>query len=155
MFTSANYQKEIQGNPQIEKPVKMQDIRKSIPKKAIVMLCFTLFCALFGAIYELFSHEVYSYYMIYAFAIPLAGSVLPLMLLDLKGKPPADMTAISLWDYGIVTLTVGSLAKGALDIYGTANLLLLVYPAAALIFCLSAVILARVKKEPLHETTNI
>ena len=31
-------------------------------------LLSTVICALFGAVYELFSHEVYSYYMIYAFA---------------------------------------------------------------------------------------
>ena len=36
----------------------------------------SLFCALFGAVYELFSHEVYSYSMIYAFIIPLAGGAL-------------------------------------------------------------------------------
>ena len=37
----------------------------------------TGFLALFGAIYEIFSHEVYSYFMLYAFAIPLAMGLLP------------------------------------------------------------------------------
>ena len=42
-------------------------------------LAAALFCALFGAVYEIFSHEVYSYPMIYAFAIPLAGGALPFL----------------------------------------------------------------------------
>ena len=34
-------------------------------------------CAAFGAIYECFSHGVYSYYMTYAFMIPLLAGALP------------------------------------------------------------------------------
>ena len=43
-------------------------------------LGWTILFALFGAVYELFSHEVYSYYMIYAFGIPLILGVLPCAL---------------------------------------------------------------------------
>lgn len=40
-----------------------------------------LFCALFGAVYELFSHSVFSYYMLYAFMIPLVGGALLFFLM--------------------------------------------------------------------------
>ena len=38
----------------------------------------------------------------------------------------------------VVTLTAGSLLKGALDIYGTSNRLLVVYPAAAVMIMAAA-----------------
>ena len=40
-------------------------------------LTASVFCALFGAVYELFSHGVYSYWMIYAFAFPLLLGAIP------------------------------------------------------------------------------
>lgn len=46
-------------------------------KTALYYLFISLFCILFGAVYELFSHEVYSYFMLYAFVIPLGGGALP------------------------------------------------------------------------------
>ena len=41
-----------------------------------------LFCALFGAVYGLFSHSVFSYYMLYAFMIPLVGGALLFFLIE-------------------------------------------------------------------------
>ena len=99
---------------------------------------------LFGAIYERFSHEVYSYYMIYAFAFPLVLGVLPglsIVLFDLR-IPSA--TTIRLWSYGIAVLTVGSAFKGVLDIYGTTNRLIWVYPVSGVILLLSALLTHRV-----------
>lgn len=113
---------------------------KEAQKKLLTQLIFSLFCALFGAIYEYFSHEVYSYFMIYAFAIPLVLVVLPLLLLLVKGRRLPDRTALRLWNYGVVTLTVGCLFRGVLDIFGTTNRLLTVYPVAALLLLAAAVI---------------
>ena len=45
-------------------------------------LAVTAACVLLGAVYETFSHGVFSYYMIYAFAFPLAGGVIPFFLLQ-------------------------------------------------------------------------
>ena len=50
-------------------------------------LLSTVICALFGAVYELFSHEVYSYYMIYAFAFPLLLGAAPFFILLKAGMP--------------------------------------------------------------------
>ena len=47
--------------------------QKQLEKTAFFYLLVSLFCALFGGVYEYFSHEVYSNCMIYAFFIPLAG----------------------------------------------------------------------------------
>lgn len=94
-------------------------------KTAFVYLLVSLFCILFGAVYELFSHEVYSFYMIYAFAFPLAGGTLPFLMIALsQTKKYPGAVAGNLYHSGIATLTVGSILRGVLDIYGTTNCLL-------------------------------
>ena len=46
-----------------------------LKKHLLFNLSGTLFLVLFGAVYESFSHGVYSYFMLYAFAIPLVFGV--------------------------------------------------------------------------------
>ncbi len=96
-------------------------------KLILIDLAASLFCALFGAVYELFSHGVYSYGMIYAFAFPLVLGVLPLLLITMLRAPYPNRFARSVYHAGIAALTVGSLVSGALEIYGTTNPLTLVY----------------------------
>ena len=86
-----------------------------------------MFLALFGAVYELFSHEVYSYFMIYAFAVPLMLGVMPYALLLISRKVPGR-AALNLWNSGIAALSVGCVFRGVLEIYGTTNSLGAVYP---------------------------
>ena len=101
------------------------------------MLMVSIFFGLFGAVYELFSHQVYSYFMIYAFALPLVLGALPWALaLRLGKRIPAGVPA--LWDAAVLTLTVGSVLRGVLDIYGTTSSLLMAYPIAAAMLALCA-----------------
>ncbi len=95
----------------------------------------TGFLALFGAIYEIFSHEVYSYFMLYAFAIPLAMGVLPYSILMLKEKYP-DRKFLNLWNTAIAIFSIGSIFAGVLAIYGTTNSLIIVYPIAGAVMVL-------------------
>ena len=99
-------------------------LQRKCAKTAFAYLIVSLFCALFGAVYEVFSHGVYSFYMIYAFGFPLAGGALPFLLLSFSGTPkyPPGLSR-NLYHSGIATLTVGSLVRGVLDIYGTTNAL--------------------------------
>ena len=62
--------------------------------------------------------------MMYAFLFPLAGGVLPFGAIAFfyKRKYPGP-TAGYCYHSGIATLTVGSIVRGILDIYGTTNLL--------------------------------
>ena len=99
-------------------------------KKAMTQLYVTLFVALFGAIYEHFSHEVYSFYMIYAFAIPLVLGVLPYSLAALHGAAAIQIRGTKYWNAGICTLTLGSVFQGVLIIAGYTNRLIAVYPIA-------------------------
>lgn len=112
--------------------------RRTSQRTALVYLLAAIFCALFGAVYELFSHEVYSFYMIYAFAFPLVFGCLPFLFFAYFGAgvyPP--LLARQLYHSGVATLTVGSIFVGVLEIYGTTNSLSAVYFAAGVILILA------------------
>ena len=100
-------------------------------KTSFAYLVAVLFCAFFGAVYELFSHGVYSYFMMYAFAIPLALGVLPNLAATRFGWRAPNKLAANAWNSGVAALTVGCIFQGALEIYGTTNQLAAVYPVVA------------------------
>ena len=86
---------------------------------------------IFSMIYECFSHDVFSPYMVFAVAFPLLGGLLAGELL--KKVPPKHLPgplSAEIYHCGIATLTVGSIIQGVLEIYGTANPLVLGYLAA-------------------------
>ncbi|MCQ2772800.1 MAG: hypothetical protein MJ238_05980 [Bacilli bacterium] len=79
-----------------------------------------LFVALFGFIYEQFSHGVYSFFMAFAFLFPMTLGFLPYIIFYFfgKGSYPSVLTS-DLYNAGVATITVASIFKGVLDIYGT------------------------------------
>lgn len=90
-------------------------------------LFVAVICAVIGFVYELFSHGVWSVYMIGAFAVPLVlGTFVNLIIALFRMKTPG-MAAETLYACGIATLTLGSLLTGVLEIYGTTNTLLEYY----------------------------
>lgn len=115
-------------------------------KTAFVYLLIAAFCALFGGVYERFSHGVYSYDMLYAFAYPLAGGAIPFLLLGLLGKWPNALVR-TIWHCGIATLTVGSIIRGVLEIYGTTNGLTVCYNIAGGALLLVGIVVGLLKKE--------
>ena len=127
-------------------------INRSFLKIALNYLLFSIFVAFFGAVYEVFSHSVYSYFMLYAFAFPLVGGTLPYFLLAMYGDS-ARFTKIKLptalsrgfYHCGIVTLTVGSVICGVLEIYGTTSYLSKYYWIVGGVLILLSFILYKVK----------
>jgi len=111
-------------------------------KSCLKYLAGTMFAALFGGVYEIFSHEVYSYYMIYAFAIPLVLGVLPTLLMARRNLWTGSAAAPQFYGGGVLALTLSCVLKGVLYIAGTTNrkLILLVIPGLAML--LAAVICA-------------
>lgn len=115
---------------------------KTLLKTALIYLLISVFCALFGAVYEIYSHEVYSFYMIFAFVFPLIGGALPFLILALTDKQGNPGTvARNLYHSGIATLTVGSIVRGVLEIYGTTNRLTSYYWPIGFAFCLLGVVI--------------
>lgn len=136
------------------------------PKTALIYLVAAIFCAVFGAIYEIFSHGVISAFMVLAFLFPLLGGALPFFLIYKAGsarqarrrktakKRPAGarltsgnrrplspgITSRSLYHSGIISLTVGSIMTGILEIYGTTNGLTAAYWLAGAALILSGIV---------------
>lgn len=94
-------------------------------------LCYTAVsasCAVFGLIYESFSHGVYSNHMLFFFLFPLLGGVLPFLLLAMGSHCYRPGRGVArLYHAGIAALTVGSCVSGVLEIYGTSSDLTAVY----------------------------
>ena len=100
-------------------------------KIAIHYLYASLGTAVFAIIYEIFSHQVYSNYMIYAFLYPLTGLILYGICLLVPKITPCDLVR-NLLACTILTLTLSSIFKGVLEIYGTTNSLTKYYDYAAI-----------------------
>ena len=97
-------------------------------------LSASILIAAAAAVYGLFSHGVYSYYMIYAFMIPLLAGALPHLIAAMKSGKQGALDRFNDAQLAFVaTLTAGSLLKGALDIYGTTSRLLIIYPVIAIV----------------------
>ena len=129
-------------------------------RTALIYLIISIFLAAAGAVYEHFSFGVYSYFMIYAFAIPLAGGTLPFMLRYLHRakeyenngrkhiRPAKHHLPAELYHAAIASLTVGSIVQGILAICGRPNSLTVVYLiAAAVLLAASAVVKFTVRTE--------
>lgn len=106
----------------------METNRRRALKTAFVYLLFSLFCALFGGVYEFFANGVMSFRMVYAFAIPLVGGTLPFFYMGVFGmKPYPAAVLVGYHHCAIATFTLGTLLWGALEIYGTSNVLVHIY----------------------------
>ena len=111
-------------------------------KRAKIYLILAIVCCLIGAVYEHFSFGVYSYFMLYAFAVPLLCGALPALLLASSRRPRTiPQWSMKLADAGIAAWTVGSFFRGILEIYGTASGLTKWYWIAGSILLLSAAVL--------------
>lgn len=115
-------------------------VTEKISKKGSWYLASSVIIALAAWVYGLFSHGVHSPFMTYAFMIPLILGAAPHIAAALSAKAgKGENLRRSLADKGIcdlqlaviATLTAGSLLKGALDIYGTTNRLMIAYPLLA------------------------
>ncbi len=89
----------------------------SATKRNIV---FSIGVLIFAIIYELFSHRVYSIFMLGAFLIPL------IFLLIARVAKRLNINW-NFYEWAIITFTLYSIIRGILEIYGTTNSLINVY----------------------------
>ena len=121
---------------------------KSDLRTAAAYLIISVILAFAGAVYEYFSFGVYSYFMIYAFAIPLCLGNIPVMIKymrssesngkqqGIQGRSVKTQRSEDIYHSAVAALTAGSIVHGALMICGRPNSLVLIYPAAAAILLL-------------------
>ena len=89
-------------------------------------------CAAVGLIYELFSHGVLSSYMVLGWVFPFVLGTIPNFLIRITGAKGPGSAAENIYACGVATLTAGCMLKGVLEIFGTTNSMLKVYPIVAL-----------------------
>ena len=85
-------------------------------RTAFLYLLATIGVAAFGGVYELFSHGVWSGFMVYAFAFPLVLGTLPFAWLALHKHPLPRPWVYRLHHAGVATLTLGSVMEGVFAI---------------------------------------
>lgn len=108
------------------------DINKKTKHYIIGIICTLVF----GFIYEQFSHDVYSPYMMYAFIIPLIG-LLIIRILKIDSE---------LLDMGIITITLFSILKGVFEIIGITNKYIIIYLVVGIILIVISLIIKLFKK---------
>ena len=110
-----------------------------LKRHAAIFAGISGFTLVFAAVYEYFSHGVYSNAMIFAFLIPLLMVTIPYLfggrlgrgsLFGAKGRRESAYMAFSFYESAVVTFLCGSIYSGILEIYGTTNRLSVVYPVA-------------------------
>lgn len=110
-------------------------------KKNKLYLIATILTITFSTIYEHFSHGVYSKYMILAFIFPLLGYIISTIYKHNLIKNFPNKISTNLFDASLATLTAGGLLQGFLEIYGTTNSLIIIYPVIGLSLLLISLII--------------
>ena len=101
-----------------------------IKKNNIIYLIISIFCGVFSYVYELFSHQVYSPFMIFPGVVTLfLGIIITTILRDFH-----NIWSYRFYNSGVACVIVGMYIKGVLDIYGTTNHLLGIYFIVSIIF---------------------
>ena len=96
--------------------------KRTILKCLNAYIAITAFIAIFGFIYEQFSHNVHSFFMWFAWLLPLVfgiGAYVLLYFLPVKRVP--GMITECIYNLGVALLTAGFVFKGVIDIYGTTS----------------------------------
>ena len=117
--------------------------RKTVLKELILYIGITAFIALFGFVYEQFSHGVNSNYMWFAWVWVLGFGVLPYLLLYLLPiKRVPGMFTECIYNLGVAVLTTRSIFLGVLQIYGKTNSkMVVVYTILAIVLLVTGVAL--------------
>ena len=133
-------------------------------KSLLPITLTTVFVFVFAKIYGIFSHGVSSAFMSYAFLLPLSLIFLPKLLnlctgnrlwngsLETEGEEGEKNLFLSslasfLWKSGVAVLTVGSIYKGVLYIYGTSGTFEWIYLVVGILALVSGGIAALLAKK--------
>ena len=120
----------------------LESNKKALLKRVILYVGITAFIALFGIVYEQFSHNVNSFYMWFAWIFVLAGLIPYLILFAAPIKwMPGPLTEC-VYNFGVAMLTVRSVFIGVLEIYGKTGVKMeLAYTVLAIVFLTGGIVL--------------
>lgn len=101
-------------------------------------LLFSIICFIISFTYELFSHGVYSNYMIFAGCVPLIlGGIFYLLIRKIN---PFSIISKRFYNSFVLTLTMWMYCNGILEIYGTENPLVNYYIYGACLLLIFTII---------------
>ncbi len=92
--------------------------KKANARAATAYLAATAFCGFFSSVYADQSHGVFSNYMTYLALFPFCLGVLPYWVQYLLGVKGLVGVGKQLYNWGAVSVTLGSLIKGIVEISG-------------------------------------
>ena len=113
-----------------------EKIKTKTLRSLYIYIGITIFIGLFGAVYEVFSHNVFSPAMYLAWLIPCflgVGVYLALAFAPIDKVPGTLVECI--YNFGVAMLTVRSIFIGVIEIYGTTNkAMLATYTVLSIVF---------------------
>lgn len=113
-------------------------------KQSKIYLIISIICLVFSLIYEHFSHDVYSFFMISTFMIPLIFGSLVSLILSVKNIKTYRISN-NLYNASVATFTVYFIMKGFLEIYGTTNATINIYLIVGILLLTTSIILRVIK----------
>lgn len=113
----------------------------AIKKKIKKYIILSIIIFIFSLIYEFFSHGVYSNYMLLAFLFSLLGGAVIYSIIFLNNKNIISEKGMNIYDMSLITIMIGSIIKGVLEIYGTTNSLIIVYWIVGIVLLLISTII--------------
>ncbi|MCD7775752.1 MAG: hypothetical protein LUH54_00030 [Firmicutes bacterium] len=91
-------------------------------KWTALYIAVSVFLFVFSRVYYLYSHNVHSPYMTFAFAVALVLGAFPCFVTSfLKLKPDGAYIPVRLYHSGAAAVTVGCVLRGVFDIAGTSS----------------------------------
>ena len=113
-----------------------EKIKTKTLRSLYIYIGITIFIGLFGAVYEVFSHNVFSPAMYLAWLIPCflgVGVYLALAFAPIDKVPGTLVECI--YNFGVAMLAVRSIFIGVIEIYGTTNkAMLATYTVLSIVF---------------------
>jgi len=103
------------------------------------IIIYTILCILFSIIYELFSHGVISIFMCSSFIFPTILLIENLIIRNKKIR--IKINSHNLFKSSILTFTIYFIILGVLEIYGTTNKLVIIYPIIGLSLLLLTIVI--------------
>ena len=120
----------------------LESNKKALLIRVFVYVGILAFIALFGIVYEQFSHGVNSFNMWFAWLFVFAGLIPYLVFFFAPIKWMPGTLTESAYNFGVAMLTVRSIFIGVLEIYGKTGVRMeLIYTILAIVFLASGVIL--------------
>ena len=113
-----------------------EKIKTKTLRSLYIYIGITIFIGIFGAVYEVFSHNVFSPAMYLAWLIPCflgVGVYLALAFAPINKVPGTLVECI--YNFGVAMFTVRSIFIGVIEIYGTTNkAMLATYTVLSIVF---------------------